>query len=289
MVTPIHLYITDKLLVLTQNKVASRYVSALLYPHSTDSTFHVESNFKISESHIEYIELYSNQNNVKVERVIDEYNSIFNNTCNKNILFLYRNPFDRIFSGIIQEFHSAIYSTVNEYYDFKLKFILKNHYNCESLYDKLLSQKLWYNGDFDNSDGFFSESEKSILSNLLLYYIFYFSNTEITNTDHTYNYLKSLYNILHNDSMIDLSNVNIINISDDINLISTYCEMYHNLQYDVPVNSNKFMKDLLSSEYLDSNSIELLNDSFERIKKSISAEQEFYDKLIKSNLNFKLK
>ena len=110
----LHYFSSNKLILITFNKGASRFVSNY-FTEYTEAAIKVNSDFEITNGHI----VYSNsEEDLSFKGLKEEWKSVITKNCSKDIIFLYRNPIERVITGIIQEFATAVCSGQHEKFKF---------------------------------------------------------------------------------------------------------------------------------------------------------------------------
>lgn len=282
--TQFRIYSTDKVAVICTSKVASRYLSGVFkdiggYENNRkcSNEFHVNDSMEIEhEKNLEPCTELS---------AYDEINLILNKKSKKDIIFLYRNPMDRIKTGLVQDFkgifnasHSSIYqmwllissaldidrNNINEiqpYIDF---------FNKMPDGHKTVSEFL--------EDGVFYDNVKKLLES----YIEYNMKYEFNRTTHVSNYLDKLYCLVFN-SGADTRKIKLVNIDAGPYLLQQtllpYFEGFEDVFETVNKQSNNVFIKMVN---------EILNEN-QRYEKQlleyVSSDILFYNLLKKSNLN----
>lgn len=293
---PFHVFVTDKVLVFTMNKVASRYTDYLLQPFT---------NVYATQVRIDSIEFWSGDDEedtkinfyntnvsprIAIEQrdIIDkELQSIVDKKCKKDIIFIIREPLDRLVTGCAQEFFSGLHEKTGAGFDFKLKMILRNFVGGEDLYRKIQTDYINF-----QSNAIYErllDNEIEIIKKLFLEYCLAFSETEITHTGHTNRYIPYLYDLLHSN-ILDSNKVKVIDISKSKEILAKTLSNY----YEVDIQSDEYN----SNQWLSNSLYQITddNDGFEKYAKSkiislfeshLQTEIYFYNKFLKSSFIIK--
>lgn len=265
-------YETDKLIVLTKSKVASR---------TCDEYFSTTSNYVSHESDIDLEDMDGNYIPTfpKLSPDLnDRYTKLTDIKKNKkDILLLYRNPLNRLLSGIIQD---NIIEHLNNP-NFLIRDIIRN--NCtNSIYDVSNSLKAAINGNLNNinnelkvdADLVIGQLIKTLVNDIII-------NLSLEQTVHIEPYLH-VYDYFINEKF-DGVKVSLINIDNEQNDLNNILSKYELINLNNPTlfkHSNSYLvKSFI--QYIDLNKINLR----EIFHKYLYAEQYFYNKFEKSKLN----
>lgn len=292
-----HFFITDKLLVFTQNKVASRFVDSILQPFSLAYATQVsldidkfwlgdDPDTKIKDSLISFYNNDITAKEMAAQRVIidKELKSIVDKKCKKDIIFLIREPLDRLLTGCAQEFYGNFYERPSAGFDFKLKLILKNFVGGDDLYRKLNMDII--NFAAANVSDRLTEDEIIIIKKLFLEYLISFAETEITHTGHTNRYIPYLYDII-TSGVIDSNKVKVVDISTSKKILVKTLANFHEVdQKEDNFNSNSWLSQTLYDP-IDSNEQPYEAHTRSKILKlfesHLQTEIYFYQKFLKSS------
>jgi hypothetical protein len=287
---PYHYFTSEKLICITSNKVASRFLGSY-FPNNSEFDIEVNKDFTFDPD-TSFYQPNESKSKELLETIIEEYESIFSKKVTKDILILYRNPFDRVLSGLIQNFYSDLFiSLQNNSYDFKLRKILKDYSFGMSLYEKLA---VGYS--FPNDFKKFSEGEKVVLHELCIDYIYDAPATSILSTTHTNPYISYIYTMVMEDK-IDSNKLKLLDITSSKGWLETLLKQY-SLEnkndddvYQHISTSNKPFTHIFSpnSEILDlpEEYIEKIPACVDKINAMVADETFFYDKLKLLPQNFK--
>lgn len=270
----IHFFISDKINVVTTNKVASRYLGSLAQQgyfkevsFTTDGEYNIKSN----------ISIYSEE--TTKEEVLSEWDMMFSKKTTKDILFLYRSPIDRTITGIVQEFYEDVFDGVGRGNDFKLQMILENFVGGPSFYSKILLRPQWHNLNNEDWLPLFNENDFLILETLLASYLEKFSLSDIINRDHTSIYITYLYNLLISDRL-DMNKVSIIEIEKNKKALENTLKLYFDLELvGVNKSSNSFLLKRLQSNKKYTK-YGFYNKIIDKLKISLDSELFFYKKVL---------
>jgi hypothetical protein len=200
---------SDKLILITLPKVASRYVGEI-FEHNDNcylTKLSIDYDFSILEINTtqNHDKLFSIKSDTAKQNTEEQWNSILNGNFEKDIIFLYREPYQRIISGIIQEFFG-------EFDNLKNSFIFKPYidsiFENISLYNIIKSKEPFelYNMIDDNND--FYKMYEIFLINFIEY-----ESVNLIKRTHV-----SLYLVYLNDLIKNLITKNKIHLLDIDNL-----------------------------------------------------------------------
>lgn len=264
-------YENNKLIILTKSKVASR---------TCDSYFRSTPIYTNGETDIdlEYIDGdYLPNTNIKSD-LNNRYFQLIDITKNKkDILLLYRNPLNRLISGIIQDTINLELSEPN----FLIRDIIKK--NCSnSVYDISNAFNIVLNGNVNNIDNSLRDDVDLIILHLIKVLVNDINfNLSLQRTSHTEPYLH-VYDYFITEKF-DTRKVSLINIDAEKNNLNTILSDYNLINLDNPTlfrNSNSYIIKLLIN-YINSNNINV-NQTFYQY---LYAEQYFYNKFENSKFN----
>lgn len=275
---------TNKFIIITVPKVASRFIERSLKQDSllNSNIVYIDNDLKLKKTEI------SNLSN----EILMDINQINTKKNKKDLLFLYRNPYNKLLSGIAQDFNQNIKE------DKFLFNIVVDHYIKDNNIDIDENELVNYSsqlihpdhnpyGNFHNRQAELKSKSTDInvvfeelyeyLINKFIQHSYVERNFE---TIHTHDYLYILYTFL-NSNDIDLNKVKILDIDYDTNLLMKFFKMYEIETEGVHKASNNLTKKILSNLITKKSNIKkiLLN--------KIKNEEFFYELLKKSNLNFR--
>jgi hypothetical protein len=298
MISQFTFYSSEKLILITYNKVATSYSCEFFRDTESNNyeiPIQVDSDYNVvHKSIITEIDKYYKMKQVDIsEKFNQEWKSILDKTTKKDILILYRNPFNYTLSGIVQEFGISIQSILNKENidDFFSKSFFEKY-----IYENELFELLKHNNFFevtDNSEIF------QIYKELLIKYI-ELESSFLIGKHHTKPYLIYLYLFLLK-SNIDTNKLKILDIDDNRIKLKSVFESYGlknprlNLSNEEKIKRSNFnfknsIENLFSKKYSDmliDNPSFNLDKSINYLKFIISIESEFYDKLKKLPYNLK--
>lgn len=263
---------TDKFLFITVEKVASRFTTRLCGSSRVDVVF-LDSTF----DRMEFNKKGKASNDI-LERTIKDFEDFLSKTIKKNVIFLYRDPLNRIESGIIQDAFSLFYSIndydINSVYRRMLiKNITSNYPNQKKIMKSVIDIAQEDVSDLKLKD--VDHDVKKILKDILEIYIS--KSNSIGNSGHTQNYLYSYFILLNKN--IDTNKVILCDI-DDTDSFNKMIEQF-NIESDGILKSeesHQIRKDILREVLHENPSMESLVNSV------ITEETIFYD-ILKSNKN----
>lgn len=283
-VIPYHYFSSDKLVCITSNKVASRYLGDV-FIKELEVDIELNRDFSYKDTMLESCNTNKKISAEEWSVIKKDFDDVFSKKTTKDILILYRNPFKRVLTGLIQNFYSDLFISLHgNSYDFKLKKILKEFPSGINLYDKL-SVGCNFPTDYDK----FTADEQKILNKLCIDYIFDAPATSILHTSHTNSYITYLYTVLKDD-LFDNNKVYLIDIDDSKNVLTKFLKKY--VDFDIEQSnserdksSNKPFVDLFlrtdSFETIDDEDREKILNCIYKIKSIVSDETFFYDKIKK--------
>lgn len=284
-----HYFSSQKLILITFNKGASRYTSDF-FANDMEAVVQFTDEFDINGCSIIQSPNPDSKTTFSKKDIIKEWNSVLDKTCTKDVIFLYRNPYKRLISGIIQEFGSTLSSgnTGNDHdqFNFPLKAILQSYTQSEETYQFIQKHR----GSFINKIN--DKLDRNIVNNItnvFKKYLHEFSKTSIVNTNHTYLYFSYLHYFINSDK-IDTNKIKIIDLDNmPISLEEIY-NTYELQKLEGRDNtlSNKYMVEIYQSILRNNNDIKYNFANIESMFMSaISTEMFFYRKLKESKYNLK--
>jgi hypothetical protein len=265
------IYSNDKLVIITTKKVASRFIEKSLKLKITyfENTIIINDDLKIEPF----------KNSIVNSEIRNDINLINSKKSKKDLLFLYRNPYNKLISGIAQDFN-IIFTDRN----FLLDVLLDYYYNEHTINDISKEELKIYAREYVNGENKIKNEKyykyfKSIYEFLIHKFIKYSYSSENDNTIHTHNYLYILYTFLNNNN-IDLNKVKIIDIDSDENLLQNFLNLYEIETSSIDKESNNSTKEIIES---------LLHKIPNKnlVDNKLKQEYFFYKLLKNSNLNFK--
>lgn len=274
---PIHYFSGNDIVIITLNKVASRFIQKF-----ANNGFLIESEFLInSDYEIDFKSFYINSFNediISIQQVSEEWNSIIKNNIKKQVVFIYRNPLNRTYSGVVQNFLDYVFEPNTFLKNSKTLGVAEDNIYLSSLLEKTNTEtgEPWYH-EYTSVYDLFDENEVDLIVNMLLTYFKKIEIQNISETGHTRKYLKNLYKLI---SKVDLntSNINLINIDVYKELLGKFLMASFN-SGSVMSNktSNKFFVDKLKNE----------KDIYIKLLNILEDELYFYEKLIEHPFNLK--
>lgn len=265
-------YESDKLIVLTKAKVASR---------TCDEYFNTNSSYVSDDTDIdlEYIGgNYIPTLGKSAPDLNDRYTKLNDIKKNKkDILLLYRNPLNRLLSGIIQD---NIVEPLNNP-NFLVRDIIRN--NCtNSIYDISKLLKMLLNGNLNNTNNKLRADADLVIRHLIKTLVNDINiSLSLEQTVHIEPYLHT-YDYFINEKF-DRIKVSLINIDNEKNNLNNILSNYELINLNNPTlfkHSNSYLvKSFI--QYIDLNNI----DMSKIFHKYLYAEQYFYNKFEKSELN----
>jgi len=123
-------WLLDKFIIFTKNKIGSRYLGQVLSHNKNykcwSGIVNFDINFNVQEEYTttQYDGGYTKQDFINEMKLVSQKKSI------KEVIFIYRNPIDRCISGIIQEFHACFkkeHGRFNEFNNITNELLLINY------------------------------------------------------------------------------------------------------------------------------------------------------------------
>lgn len=272
-VNNLRIFETDKLVVLTKQKVASRFLESGNWNEMYSGINVTWEGDIVATNHNDIVD--SNNN------ILNQYDVFLKEKNNKNIILLYRNPYERFLSGLIQ---TTILSyldnpmvlmmlpdVVSEYKLFKNRINLLV-FGCKSI---ISITNIPNDSEYD-SNILYDESIK-LLNILTAGVIKTIVEFNIPHEIHFDNYLM-VYNSLINYKF-DSNKVTLVNIDDSRNELSNVLKNYITIDKHESHHSNTVLKEILKHHISDNKII------LERIKDYIRIDSYFYNQFEKSKLN----
>lgn len=270
------IYSSKKLIVISIVKVATRYLDRLF--GKQERTYFNDIKFDYNNG---FIIIPDNEN--IPENILNDIKLINEKKNKKDILILYRNPYERLISGIIQDFESDI-----------------NHSKKNLLFDLLLDYHINLYGNKNNSeienDVYYKYIQKSIFKNyndinfnlvefykisLEKYILYNFTSNKISSR-HTSNYIYLLHTIISKNILFDSNKITLIDIDKNKNILKDFLKKYDIVSKEEKLkenDSNKLPKSIVND--LISTNLKLNN----LIKLYIQDEIFFYNQLKTLNQN----
>lgn len=255
----------EKIAIISRPKVASRFLDSAFGKHVSEYANQFTLNHDI-ELQIDYTSFNKNE--------IESFYKIFEKDNKKDILILYRNPYQRLLSGIIQDFKSIILkdNSVQNKLLIQIIFNDKENLKYSTLSNKEINNLI---NNIESNPHFLNFYKKS----LKIYLDFILNNSVKTfNTVHTRSGLYILYPLIQEK----IQNKSKLIIMDIDNIDKNYLEDFLK-KYDIFVDKNT-NKD--SNHNLKIILKDIINSS-EYYKKTIDnilyEEWFFYDLLCKAN------
>lgn len=215
----LRVFSSEKLIVITLNKVASRYVSLFFKndsPTNYEATVDVDSEFNIMNYTLpnKFNSLYKIKESTAIATLKKEWDEILNKKNKKDILFLYREPYERTISGISQEFLVDMENVKNT---FITKLFVQNLYDINT-----------YHSFLNDSITHIVKNEKDkvyeLYSNFIKEYI-KFESIALIKKHHVRPYLIYLYDFLKNHD-IDRNKLFLLNIDDSSIDLESFLNRY---------------------------------------------------------------
>jgi len=275
------IYSTKKLIIFSKPKVATRFLSKLLNADEDSSKFTFSDDLEINTKfHKSSLEVGTGDGK------IDYYDIFDKNKNKKEIILLYRNPYQRFITGILQgtiwdifqrpPSFSLLLDNFTEYktpIDILIAVSYRSIYNRDGVYSGLLSS-------ITVTDEMKTDSNEFI-HRLLTRLCTYYTITPFPDDVHILNYLH-IYNTIINSYNIDANKITLINIDDtNINLQTILTSMDDTIipPSNIDTNSNGTVKNKLK-QILEKNTI-LRN----KVNKHLEMDYYFYNLFEKSKLN----
>lgn len=265
-------YESDKLIVLTKAKVASRTCDE--YFSTTSSYVSDDTDIDLEDIDGNYIPTLGKPSS----DLNDRYTKLTDIKKNKkDILLLYRNPLNRLLSGIIQD---NIIEHLNNP-NFLVRDIIRN--KCtNSIYDISKLLRMLLNGNLNNTNNKLRSDADLVIRHLIKTLVNDINiSLSLEQTVHIEPYLH-VYDYFINEKF-DRIKVSLINIDNEKNDLNNILSKYELINLNNPTlfkHSNSYLvKSFI--QYIDSNNINMSKI----FHKYLYAEQYFYNKFEKSELN----
>ena len=236
---------TDDITILTQNKIATRYLRNVLNTDSYNVRMIINYNGSID------FEFESDYND---NHVIDNLYKIYKSTNTKPCLMLIRNPEKRLVTGLVQDILDEFKRHFDSpfFYDFLIKKVPPNKVTkFIDAFNITYNQTTWEDVDsynefskLVNSNGD-SDLDKFIWNIIFETYIKLWSDLNNWERGHNNIYLFSFYELYRKNN-----DITVIDIDNDDDLISYL--MLNNYKTEFPKRSNSYFKNLLE-EFMSNN------------------------------------
>jgi hypothetical protein len=258
----------EKLNIISSPKVASRFLDSIfdVKPDDYKNQFTLNTDIKL---HIN--EEYFNP------QLIDEFHETFSKTNKKDILILYRNPYKKLLTGIIQDFNIFLLNTPILH-----RFLAASFFtDVESLkYIRFDSEKMRQYLDNIESHQSFLDFYKRLLESYLDFSLK--SSSKTFNTVHTKSGLYILHTLI-SDKIYDKTKLHLVDIDiiDDLYLEEFLKKYLIKFEPNISKNSNNVFKDILediieNSEYYKDTINEILEEDY-FFYELISKKNRFYE------------
>jgi hypothetical protein len=224
---------SDKLILITSNKVASRYCSLFFENGGVNNygvQIDVDSDFNLVSYNLahNYSSLYTLKDTIAITNLQKEWSDFLNKKNKKDVLFLYRDPGERTISGIVQEFIVVITD-------------LQHNFITKLFIEKTYSEKIYTEFINNSVDSILKNGNKDLYNiyyNFLSEYIKYESST-LTQKHHIRPYLLYLYDFIKNYNL-DKNKIHLLDIDNSESDIETILNKY-GLEKKIS-NSEKFAR-----------------------------------------------
>jgi len=283
--TSVRIFNSNKIIVFTKQKVASRFLEEVMYFGKTNN-----SSYTISEN----LKLDSSTTEIGIGDNIISYNDIFNIKKNKKeIILLYRNPMNRFITGLLQ--HTLVNKLtdgtganlsliIDDIYKYKTPLDILSYKVNEYLFgipDKSHPLNSAINLDTDIVKKETEELSIFILNRLCsvidIHPIFYDAHTE--------NFLAR-WNDIITSKTVDLSKVTLINIDDTRNNLE---DIFKSIEPELNYKNSNIKRDTSNGRAHAKKILEKIIKENPRLNKKIKSfieiDSYFYTKFEKSNLN----
>lgn len=263
------IYSNNTHLFIYREKLASRYLQKsfqITFGEEQYYNFHISPDFK-------KIHYPTNQSgNTKYQEISNDYDLIINKESNKDVIIFYRDPVEKLKSGIIQDFYDLF--GPKKYNSFETNLLFK-HFNVSNDDMRFIIKK-W--GSFREIDlDILPESIYKFYKSAMVLFLEYVSEIGY-NTNHCRNYLYTVYPLIYgnvfDDSKFLLFDIDSHNIKNLFNRIGI------NTDETIITSNNNFKKilDEILNEY------QHINYTFES---KIENELVLYNMIKLHNNNFK--
>lgn len=287
---PCHYYSNEKVIIVTFNKGASRFLSNF-FQKDLDAALHFDLDFNIIENSIDNHTFF--HNNISNQEIVDEWENVKAKSSHKQVVFLYRDPYKRLLTGLVQEYYSAMLPSYTQSYpySFILKKFLHKYDGGADTYDFIVTKK------FDSL--FVGQGENTVIDNWRIEntlintfedFLLDISQTPVTFMQHTNLYFIYLYDLVK--SLNDCENVKIFNLDNgDISLKSLIQgfmdeEELERITMNVTHNSNKWFMEKIFTRIQNGETKHDFSIIFKLLVSSINPDLIAYSKLqrMKSNI-----
>jgi hypothetical protein len=266
------IYPTDTSVFITIQKVASTLLGSL-FDDSEKTGMGFDYSIDIQNKKIICAE---NVIGTLQQKVLNEFDAIFSNTSDKNIIILYRNPINRLKSSIIEDFNSIITSTDHTDFTQDLLFKLFNASPRVQEFIKINADS-FYLSEFDETD----DEIINFLKKSFSFYIEFLSNSNFNNA-HSNDYLKNFYNLIHSnifdERKIILCDIDSKLLTPLLNKFSIFPD------YENHTHSNGIFLPIIDQILSDITNTNIYSKYTEKIQ----SEYEYYELLKKHTNNFKI-
>lgn len=223
---------TKKVIIISNPKIASSFLDRTIYENESEK---IENIFTFQDD----LTLSYNKNFNETDKI--DFEKIFSNQNKKDILVLYRNPFEKYLSGVVQDFTTTLL-----FASFQVDFLIDGIFQNEKFdASEFLKIPLSKKRDYIESIG---KNEKYLYYfKFLLQKYFYYTMENNIETVHTQKNLLGLYTFI-NHMIVDKNKMYLLDI-DSINesFLKNYIETKYELfpkQIQIK-NSQKPLKEVL--------------------------------------------
>jgi len=289
--TVLQIYLTDDVIVFSRPKNASRVTSSYLTFGSAG--FETEVSFDYSKGGKPVIHI-GEQIRRKLSKgrggdtqstitddalkkfIYNELTSVLKGKSKKDIIFVYRNTWDRFVSGLYQEYIVAIMNK-DFFYHMTLNLSSKDREKLKK-FAKLISFVLGRKKSEADEANTFVMQNIDMIKGTLKYWLNYNKYNYGYNYTHTNNYL-GLYNELLNDYKIDLDRVKLVNVSNIQieQILKPYCKnLQHERVLDFEYDEKGIInKNIFSSKPIKELIVELLQEDNNNLSLQYFLQEEF--------------
>lgn len=289
--TTLQVYLTDDVIVFSRPKNASRVTSSYLTFGSAG--FEAEISFDYSKGGKPELQI-GDQIRQKLSKgrggdtqstitdaairkqIYNEINSVLNGKSKKDVIFVYRNTWDRFISGLYQEYIVAMMNK-DFFYHMTLPLSAKEKEQLKK-FAKLISFVMGRMKSEADEANTFVEQQTEMIRGTLKYWLEFNKNNYGYDYTHTNNYL-GLYNELLNDYKINLDKVKLVNVSNIQieEILKPYCK---NLQHERVLDfeydeKGRINKDIFSSKPIKDLIVELLKEDNNNLALQYYLQEEF--------------
>jgi len=289
--TILQVYLTDDVIVFSRPKNASRVTSSYLtfgsggfetevsfdYTKGGKPELHIGDQVRKKLSKGRGGDTQSTITDGAIKKhIYNEINSVLDGKSKLNVIFVYRNTWDRFISGLYQEYTVAMINK-DFFYHMTLNLSSKEKEQLKK-FAKIISFVMGRKKSEADEANAFVIQNMDIIRATLKYWLQFNKNNFGYNYTHTNNYL-GVYNEILNDYKIKLDKVKLVNVSNIQieQILKPYCK---NLQHERVLDfeydeKGKINKDIFSSKPIKDLIVELLKEDNNNLPLQYYLQEEF--------------